>query len=417
MAVGIRTKRRPIARRGPSDSNDIGAFMDECVSDLSAIATEINAVETEGSRTHLVRYLESLALRSQLENVIEDRRIRNLFDAANGDAITSVVNFRGFIGADYEISYGAIAEARRARVEPVYGQVVLPYNNVVNRIYSVSPDTGEVVLPGSIETTVTGYNETGGTVVTGTQRYAVNGNNQNYWIRKIRFPLESDVDYIEVDFQVNLPVLYTTHVNMVSIHPFPLGLTDIEEIKYSSTTADPTIDLPGFAAINCAGFRRWHFIDTNMTKIKVKLRQRHFIEENGFKVFYVGMQELLVQLVDFDRTANAGAGPLGPTAGNGVVIRVDAPTGYTFNQLTRFYSNPTWATVLADNKIYWRIYSDSSLSSLLWSSWTDPAPQTTPVDLSALSLSSVYVVLTLEWDDSNNVSPVVERFAMKYTVA
>jgi hypothetical protein len=416
MTIGIRTKRRPAARRGPTSSEDYNAFQDEVATDLATVIAEVNAQTARIAETRTVRFLETAASRAAVETFVNDRRIRNAFDAAAGDPVTTVVDFGGFSGAGYEIMYGSLEEARRARVEPVYGQVTLPYNNVVNRVYGVNTTTGLPVMPSTVETEVVGYNESGGTVVSGTKKYAVNGMNQDYWIRKVRFPLASDVDYVEATFQVNLPVLHTSSMNMLSLHPFPLGWLDVLEILYSTTTADPSLALPGFSALNSVGFRRWHFADLAVTKVRVKLRQRHFTEENGFKVFYLGIQELACQLVDFDRTANPVSGPLGPTLGNGVVTRIDAPDGRTFNQITRFASSPGWATGAVDNKIYWRIYADEALTNERWSSWDDPAPQDTPVDLTALALSSMYVVLTMEWDDAANTSPVVDNFALRYTV-
>lgn len=415
MSVGSRTKRRPLPKRGPIPSNDINAFMGEASGDLTTIAAEVNALEAEIDRVHLVRYMESLATRCQVDKLYNDRKIRNLFAAAAGESISTVVDFRGLLGPDFEIDYTGLDESRRARVEPLYGQVLLPYNHATNRIYGVDVDSGETVLPSTLEIEVTGYDQ-GGTVVSGTKKYAVNGNDQSYWIRKVRFPVESDVDYVEATFQVNLPTTQTSYVNMISIHPFPVGLVDITELKYSSTTADPAITVTGFSAINCASYQRYHFADVVMTKVLVTLRQRNFIEEKGFKVFYLGMQELLLQLVEFDKTANTGAGPLGPTAGNGVVIRVDAPTGYIFNQLTRFQSSPTYAIPASDNKIFWRIYAEAGLSTELWSSWTDAAPQDTPVSLAPSSLSSIYLLLTMEWDGTNSKSPVVDWAALKFTV-
>jgi len=416
MTVGIRSKRRPAPRRGPSDSDDYNASQDEMITDLTTMVEEVNAQESELDRTHLTRFHETIALRAQMDRVIAERRIRNLFDAAAGDPITTVVDFRGFTGPDFEVLYTGLDQARRARVEPLYGQVLLPYNNVVNRVYGLDPDTGDVVIPSSIEVSVTGYDQ-GGTPTAGTPKYAVNGNDQTYWIRKVRLPLESDVDYVEAELQVNLPALYTTYVNMLSVHPFPLGQIDIEEITYSSTSADPSIALSGFSQVNCAGFRRWHFQDVHMTKVKIKIRQRHFVEEKGFKVFYLGLQELLLHLVDFDRTANPVSGPMGPTDGNGVIVRVDAPEGYTFQYITRFLCDPDYAIPAVDNKIFYRIYSDAGLVTEQWSSWADNAPQVTPVDLTALGLSSIYVALTMEWDDTNSVSPLVNNFALRYTVA
>lgn len=415
MSVATRTKRRPLPKRGPLPSNDINAFMGEVAGDLTTIATEVNALETEIDNVHLVRYHESMASRAQIDALYNDRKIRNLFAAAAGESLITPVDFRGLLGPDFEVSYQGLAEARRARVEPLYGQVLLPYNHAVNRIYGVDVDTGETVLPGTIEIEVTGFDQ-GGTVVTGTKKYAVNGNDQTYWIRKVRFAVESDVDYVEVTYQVNLPTVQTSYVNMISVHPFPIGLVDITELKYSSTTADPTTNVPGFTAVNCASYQRYHFADVSMTKVKIKLRQRNFVEEKGFKVFYLGMQELLLQLVEFDKTANTVPGPLGPNNGNGVAVRIDAPTGYIFNQITRFQSSPTYAIPASDNKIYFRIYQDANFASEIWSGWTDPAPQDTPLSIAALNLSSVYVLLTMEWDSTNSVSPVLDWFAMKYTV-
>jgi len=407
--IGLRFKPRAFPRRGPTDSDALNAMTGEIGYDLSSIVTEVNALGAEIDRTHLIRFHEMAALRAHTDRLIADRQIRNAYAAAAGDPIITVVDFRGLLGPEFELSYDNIPSERRARVEPLYGQVILPYNNAVNRIYGVRTDTDDVTFLGTVTTTVTGYDQ-GGTAVTGTAKNAVNGNNQDYWIRKVKFPVASDVDYVEAEFQVDLPGSYVTQTNMLTLHPFPLGLVDITEIKYSSTTADPSIDLPGFSAVNCASFQRWHYSAITTTKIKIKLRQRHFIEENGYKVFYLGLQEVLLQLIDFDKTTV----PATPSNGNGILVKIDAPSGYTFNQITRFTSSPAYAVAGSDNGIYYRIYSDSSLTTQQWYSFSDPAPQSTPLDLSSLGISSIYVLLNLEWN--SNQSPVVENFALKYTV-
>lgn len=419
MTIGSRFTYRPAAKRGPKVSNDFNAMMGELQGDLTSIVTEVNALGTEIDRVHLTRYLESAAVRAHTDRLIRDREVRNIFDAAAGDPITTVVDLRGFLGPDFEIVYpDGMDQDRRARIEPIYGQMILPYDNVVNRIYGVNPDTGEVVMPGNVEITVTGYNDGGGTVTSGTKKYAVNGNNQDYWIREVRFPVASDVDYVEADFLIELPQMYTAYANLISIHPFPLGWADLLELKYSTTTAAPSADIPSFSAVNCSSFQRYHFVDTAITQIQVKIRQRHAVEKDGFKRFYLGLQELLVQLVDFTKTDSDDASQ-STYAHGAAVVRVDSPTGYDFEQITRFWSSPTYATTgnPTEAKIYYRIYVDEALTDLRWYSYSNPAPQSTAVDLSGEGFSSIYVLVSMEWESTSSVSPVLDAFALRYTVA
>ena len=106
------------------------------------------------------------------------------------------------------------------------------------------------------------------------------------------YPLEHDVDSVGVQVDVTLPDTFADRGNMLTIHPYPLGQLEIEEIKYSIDSSDPTTDLPGFSTVRGAGFERWVFSEITATKLRFKFRQRNFTEENGKKVFRIGAQEI-----------------------------------------------------------------------------------------------------------------------------
>jgi len=123
------------------------------------------------------------------------------------------------------------------------------------------------------------------------------------------------------------------------------------------------------------------------------------------------MEEVGMELVDFDKTFSAGA----LLDNNAVITKVDSVAGYKFNKITNFISNPSYAVSPGDLGIYYKIFTDAALTDLVWYSFSDPNPFDSPVDVLAKNTSSLYIVTMLEYSNSLSIPPVLDNFSLKYT--
>jgi hypothetical protein len=402
---------RPEGERGAASSEDFDAMLGELATDLSAFAAQINANENGIRNMSRLLFEEFMNARNHAARHAEDVRNQNKLAAILNNTIYTMVGFRSFRGPDYYVTYDNVPSSRRARIEPLYGEMLLPFDDVENRMYTEDPESGTPVLPEQLSYTLT-PEDNGGTATGGTVNHAFNGNNRDYWIRKVAFPLESDVDSVAVELDITLPDTFISSSNMLVLHPYPLGQLEVEEIKYATTNVTPTTDLPGFSVARGVGFKRWHFDDLSIVRLKIKLRQRNFIEENGQKVFYLGAQEIALQLIGFDKTA----GQAQPINNNSAIVVVEAPDGYNFNVLNRLYSVPDYATFTSD-EIAFRIYADAALTDLVWDSTTMSRLEDSSVDISSRSTDKIYILVNLAFLTSEGKSPILDDIVLGYTVA
>jgi hypothetical protein len=413
MAVQQTFYPKPPANRGPHSSDDDSDMLVAMQTDLANIIALVNANEISILDANKLLFNEFTNASNFARRHLEDARNAHLLAALKGEEMFNFIGFRSFVGPNYYISYEGIDLARRARVEPIYGHALLPYNDIQNVVFTINPETDEPILPDELDYLATGEGEDGAHDVTeGTVRNAFNGNNRSYWIRKVRFPMNADVDSVAVTLDITLPSTNITYSNMLNLHPYPLGQLDVEELKYSTDGSDPSIDLPGFSLVRGARFERWHFSELAMTKVRIKLRQRHFVAEDGYKVFYLGAQEIGLQLVGFDKTVGLAQ----PVDNNGLVVVLEAPTGYKFETLARLYSDPDYSVSGSDAGVLIKIYGDAALTDLQWSSYDMDRLEVSPKDVSTLGTDKLYMLVNLSFITGEAKSPLLNNIVVGYDV-
>jgi hypothetical protein len=354
-------------------------------------------------------FREILTLRERVAELESLETVRQRFDADANGTLEFVTDFRDLS----PISTSAFNETRRLRVDPLYGQVTVPFNQYRSRFHLTDPRSSALFVPDTLVTTVTDIDERSGVVTTGTPKNAFNGQNESYWQREVAFDLASDVDTVEMQLDVDVPLDFAQHGNVFSIHPYPLGQVDITNIQYSVDASDPVTRLPGFptAGVTNAKQLRYLFAPLGITKLRISFRQRNWVERNGQKVFSYGAQEIDLALVEFDKTDEVAI-----KDNNAAVITVEAPTGFQFSQITNFVTDPDWEVGGAPSGIFVELYSDAALTNIQWASQTDTHPRSQPINLNPLSISTLYLVVGLKYQTSNSVSPVLTRLGLAYTV-
>src|SRR3990172_7140477 len=408
LVVNPSITKQQISHRGPIRARAINLTLEGAHESIHEIADTVNRLVASRQNEIKVLIQEVLTLRHDVSELKERQTLVDEFVADDGGTLYHVTTFKDLKNFDWT----KFNEERRLRLDPIYGQATTPFNNYRSNFHYVDPKTSTIFLPKTVAPFVTEINEHGGTVTKGTPRNAFNGQNESYWQRSVAFPLSSDVEAVEVQLDVSVPIQFASKSNLFSIRPFPEGLVDVTSLQYSTDATDPTVTVPGFpsAGENAAKALRYHFAPTLMTKLRIKLRQRHWVEENGMKVFHYGLQELDLGLVELDKTDDPSL-----LNNNAVVWIVDTPAGKTYNRITNFFSDPDWDVLGTPTGVFYQIYTDAALTNKIWDSYTDQHPNTSSAAVPS-SISRLYIVVALKYQTTSEKSPVLEKAGLSYTV-
>jgi hypothetical protein len=401
--VRITSEREVIPYRGFIESDKIDRFIESVIDDLIRLSSGLNGHAAAIRQfTHLLQ-LENREVKSRavaVEKQLEmDRRVR----ARRGERLG---RWHDFHDASNVFWLDEAEAAKRAAVSTSYGQVTVPMNAVESRTYSLRLLSGGVVTPSSVKVTTSGLfdklegdgtvdYEYDGTVEETDPRNAVNGNNDNYWRRRVVFDLDSDVSEVEVEITVQIPDSANLYANVVYLHPYPVGGVDVTGVWVSPDLSDSFTPIDGFDELHGARKSRWFLSSQKVSKIKVRLRQRNWFEENGKKVFEYGLQELGVQLVEWDKTYAEG-GELSDN--HTVVVQMDADPGFVFSKLYGFYTDPNFLLEPAGQRhLHFVVATDEEGANEIWNSDSSAPPQSLAAPIDMGSVQTIYVLVTLNW--------------------
>lgn len=425
------TNRHPVEHRGPLKSSDINDFQESVVEDIQNLAKAINTVYNNLEKTSIASHNDISFLRRQVDALLKQNQYIEKVAANNGYLVSRLVDFSDTAGISYP---NGLNDDLSAMVYAEFGQATLPANAIENRFYSTSARTGRVVQGSNLVINVTSTfdkgegeglvdYERGGIVTPGKTEWAFNGNNRQIWIRKVEFPIDSKVDQVECELTVVVPDGTSTEANLIELFPFPNGSVDITSLSTSADVADSFTSLSVFDAINNATNIRYHFPIISIEQIKIRLRQRNWIEENGKKVFYYGLQELGLKLIDYDKLYQAGAS-FGKN--NSFIAKISAPPGYGFKDLYRIDPTPNFLLEDKGNRhIHLRLSTTPNFDNVIWNSDSTIPPQESLQPISLGSTETIYAIFELNFVTTNGGSlspfpigttPYIEGLGLSYTL-
>jgi hypothetical protein len=428
--VQVRTERAVIPYRGFIESATVDSFIESVVDDLVAHSSALNGHASAIRQAFHTLQLETLEAKAKVAALEEQMRMDRIVRARRGERMGKWYDFHDASGVSW---IDGTSISRRAAINTQYGELTVPMNAVESRTYSLRILSGGVVTPASVKVTTSGVfdkltgdgvtdYEYGGTIEETDPRNAVNGNNDQYWRRRIIFDLESDVSEVETEVTVQIPDSANLYANVVYAHPFPVGGVDITGVWASPDLTDSYTAIDGFEEVRGARKTRWFIPQQKVAKLKVRLRQRNWFEENGKKVFELGLQELGLQLVDWDKTYSEGA-----TLGDNHTTRtrIDADEGFVFWKLYGFYSKPNYLLEPAGSRhMHFIISTDANGSNKLWDSDAAAAPQALQAPIEMGAVSTIYVFVTLNWAETvangspfaAGTTPYLRGFGLDFSV-
>lgn len=427
--VQVVTSRKPVSFRGALKSSDFNDFQSEVVSDLVSLSSAVNTVYSQFKKTITALSNDMIYLKNQIDYLRRNQLYAEEM-AANFDFITSrLVDFSSTEG----ISFPGSDDSHSAMVNVAVGHITLPIVAVQNKMFLTSLRSGRIVQPPDLVVEVKSVfdkgdgsglvdYEHGARVYPGKPKNAFNGNNQSVWVRRVELPLDSNITSVEIEVVITVPDSTSSLANVIDIDPFPYGSVDITELATSSSGSSAFTRVPTFTPVDNAVTSRWYFPVVNVNRIKLRLRQRNWVEEDGKKVFYYGLQELGLKLIEFDKTYKAGAS-LGEN--NSAIVKIDAPAGYVFRDLYRIDPKPDFLAEDAGSRhVHLKLSTDSTFNAVKWDSDQDIPPQSAATTLN-INSAELYALIEMNWVDSTGGSlspypvgttPYLEGIGLSYTL-
>lgn len=394
--------RRPVPYRGALTSADYNDSQEEIIADIINLGNAVNSLNARLTRSALITNNESAHLRRQVNALREQQNYNEQTAAKFNTVVHRFVDLSNTEGITFP---NGLDDSSSAMLAAEFGEVTLPANSIENKFYTTSLSSGKLVSPPlSIRVTgtfdkgagegTTDY-EKGGKKYEGSPNYAFNGINDLYWVRKVEFPLDSRVDEVECELTVTVPEGSSSNSNLIELIPYPNGALDVMEIATASDLGNNFIRIPGFDPTDNLVARRYHFPSTVVDQVRIRLRQRNWVEENGKKVFYYGLQELGLKLVDYDKAFAPGAN-FGTN--NSFILAIPAPAGTIFKSLYAITGKPDFlAEDFSKRHIHVRLCGSLDFSNnIIWDSDVDVVPQQTNSTLAA-NTETIYAFVQMNY--------------------
>ena len=428
MAIQIRTNRITIPERGRISSAELNEFFANLVYDLTQLASKVNARESSEKALATQIRDDLVSVRGELEALFQAAGHRRTVLTEGAEYIDHLISMYDL--SNLTFLTGASASVR-ASVAPLYGQATVPMNGIQQKFITLDFRTSEVVPPAGLVATVTGTfdklegdgstnYEYGGTVTPGDNTLAFNGANTDKWIRQVSFSLDSDVSEVECELVVRVPAQNNPQANTLVLHPHPWGEVDITEVAIASDLSSTFTEVPGFEEEKQTRYLRYFFPAQTVAQIRVRFRQRNWRPLNGRKVFRYGLEELGLQLVDWDKTWDAVEAE---ENNHSMVHAIAAPSGRKFTSLDGFWTAPDFTLEDAGLRhLHFKVAADAEGDTILWNSDVDGLPQDTAVTISG-ERQSLYVITTMNWVASSGgtdspfqvgTTPFLESIGLRY---
>jgi len=429
--INTSSVRRPARHRGQILSADYNDSQEEIISDLQDISNVVNSLNSRLTNSILTLNNDNAFLRRQVDALRSQQNYSEVLSVRTNSIVTRYVDFSNTEGITFP---NGLDDTKSAMLAAEYGEVTLPPNTIENKFYVTSLATNKLVSPqlniavaGAFDKGdgegVTNY-ERGGSVTPGVPSHGFNGINDLYWVRRVEFPIDSRVDQVECELTVTVPEGSSSNANLIEIVPFPNGAVDITELATASDLGNNFIRVSGFEPVDNLVSRRYHFPATVVDQIKIRFRQRNWVEENGKKVFYYGLQECGLKLVDYDKQFTPGAS-FGTN--NSFIVSIPSPQGTTFSNIYSIDPSPNFLLEDFSNRhIHIRLCGSLDYNNnVLWDSDSNYPPQQTTAPISANS-SNLYAFIQMNFVNSSggilspypvNTTPYLRAIGLAFTLS
>jgi hypothetical protein len=359
-------------------------FQDEVNEDLNGLAQaqDINFSDVYAKLDQMHREIRLIQNQRESDAALLFNMNEALGIANPNLAITYVNNMSE---TDDIFYHPSAPDVRRAEIFPDYRMILPPKNSLAPVMYTRSLDDRTAIVK-NVETTIytsigTVSNwESGATVEPGDTQKAFHPSLTEAWVRKALYPLYSDVREVRMQLEVQVPQTEFAP-NVFQLIPYPYGAVDILKIEYAPDTssnyrdisqiaplfgkANPEGDIEFVPIYNATGIMI-NFPPQNVNKIRITFAQRNSVDYDGRKLFEYGARFIGLSRIDYDPAGDI-SDPYSVVRNNNFLVRVSAPSGYAFDRLVYFNSDPYDPT---GQHLRWQIAENGNFDDeIVWNSF------------------------------------------------
>jgi len=401
-----RTKYDPAPKIGKFSSDEYNQFRRAVVDDLNDLVSTTNSLHSMLTDQLQRLKSETRFLKKRVFDLEKDVDYKKERAAKAGDRADDWVDFHDTARLTHPANH---PDNLKVMIDSDFGQVTLPIRVAENKFFFQSLRDGSVISPADLVVTSTSVfdkydadglidREPGGDLYESDPINAFDGSNVNIWERIVEYPLDSDVSEVEVEITAVVPSQSVAQSNTMYVRPFPYGEVDLTSVSVSPDLSESFSELPTFSEVNNSRDSRWFFESQDVSQVKIRLRQRNWYEENGKKVFRYGLEEVGLQLIEWERSYIDD----GDVNQNSTfIVEFNAPDGYGFNTLTSIDFSPDFTVEDLNHRNISVVLSEGKdFSSAIWNSSNTVLPQDLSDGVALGEITTMYAIVTIKYVDS-----------------
>lgn len=290
--------------RGGTNSNDYNSLQEDIFFDLANLFNSVNAFDEtliEVSQNNTIDNTYTQIRLNKLEALLKQKEAE-LEGYKKTDSSFSKVIFPKDFKNENMSEY-------KAFINTMYDQLNVRQHTTISKLYLYDTISDVVTIPDTLKVSITPVADNIN-IFDNDFNKMFSKNASEYFVRKV---VDNNVDYVEMDIEITLPdnIISNRDVNVIQLSPFPYASVDITGIQYKLN--GNWIDVEGIKShkngntlinkdiygnniesyyIKDAENVKLCFKKTAMATIKISLRQKTFVEENGNRTFYIGLKSL-----------------------------------------------------------------------------------------------------------------------------
>jgi len=293
--------------RGPATSHNYNFTQEAIAFDLVNLYNLVNTYSetlTEVGVAHVIENLYSQGRINQLEYEFMIMRAKcedlgHSFDL-NRDRTKHIYVLPERMYTEEDMNYPA-------NIDLIYRQVNLPRFSQIYKLYLYNEVDGRITIPDTLKIDITPKPDNLRVFDNGFEK-CLNGNQHEFWIRRIINNKDSAVETI-IELELPDTIIASRDINCLEFQTYPYHSLDIMSIEYKVNAGWRHV--PGFKSywgvqseikweppninyevfyIQYAENVKLCFGKTPMSRLRIKLRQRTYIEEHDNRIFYLGFK-------------------------------------------------------------------------------------------------------------------------------
>ena len=298
--------------RGPASSHNYNITQEAIAFDLVNLYNLVNEYSEILTETGVAHIIENLYSQGRINQMEYEFMVMRAKAEAQGHDFMLGRDRTKHIYVLPERMYVEQGMQYPANIDKLYRQANLPRYSQVYKLYLYNEIDGRITIPDTLKIDVGPKPDNMRVFDNGFER-CLNDNPHEFWVRKV---INNNDTAVEATIELELPdtIIANRDINTIELCTFPYHSVDIMSIEYKVNAGWRSV--PGFKSYwGVTHENKWEppnisyevfyiqntenvklcFNKTPMSRLRLKLRQRTYIEENDNRIFYMGLKHFNVK--------------------------------------------------------------------------------------------------------------------------